>query len=251
VHVLERPAPDPDRVLRYAVGTTGVVDVYDPPGAARGLALLLHGGFWRAAYDRRHLRPLAAALAGDGWQVALPEYRRVGDDGGGWPGPMTDAAHIVRDVPVLVGGCAPERVVVVGHSAGGHLALLAAVENARLAGAVSLAGVLDLTSAHAAGLSRGAVADLFGTTEPTPDLLASADPLRTTLPACALALLHGDRDAEVPIDYSRAYAMRAARIDLRVIEDADHYDLIDPLEAAYSQLLLVLNGMVEAAEIET
>ncbi|PZU37235.1 MAG: alpha/beta hydrolase [Microbacterium sp.] len=251
MHVLERPAPDPDRVLRYADGTTGVVDVYDPPGVARGLALLLHGGFWRAAYDRRHLRPLAAALAGDGWQVALPEYRRVGDDGGGWPGTMTDAAHIVRDVPALVGACAPERVVVVGHSAGGHLALLAAVENARLAGAVSLAGVLDLTSAHAAGLSRGAVADLFGTTNPTPHLLASADPLRATLPACALALLHGDRDAEVPIDYSRVYAMRAARIDLRVIEDADHYDLIDPLEAAYSQLLLVLNGMVEAAETET
>jgi acetyl esterase/lipase len=251
VHVLERPAPDPDRVLRYADGMTGVVDVYDPPGVARGLALLLHGGFWRAAYDRRHLRPLAAALAGDGWQVALPEYRRVGDDGGGWPGTMTDAARIVRDVPALVGNRAPERVVVVGHSAGGHLAMLAAVEDARLAGAVSLAGVLDLASAHAAGLSRGAVADLLGTPDPTPDLLAKADPLRATLPACALAILHGDRDSEVPVDYSLAYAARAARIDLRVIENADHYDVIDPTTPAYSDLLRLLNGMVEGAETET
>jgi acetyl esterase/lipase len=251
VHVLERPAPGPDRVLRYADGMTGVVDVYDPPGGARGLVVLLHGGFWRAAYDRRHLRPLAAALAGDGWQVALPEYRRVGDDGGGWPGTMRDAARIVRDVPALVGTHPPERVVIVGHSAGGHLAMLAAVENARLAGAVSLAGVLDLASAHAAGLSRGAVADLLGTPVPTAELLAKADPLRTTLPACALALLHGDRDAEVPVDYSRAYATRAARIELRVIEDADHYDVIDPLAASYSQLLRVINGMVEAGETET
>ena len=69
------------------------------PGAA--LVVFVHGGFWRAAYDRQHTGPLAAALAARGYPVAAVEYRRIGQPGGGWPGTLSDVAAAVAAVPEL------------------------------------------------------------------------------------------------------------------------------------------------------
>ena len=92
---MTRPAEGPDAVLRYAAHEDGLVDVHLPPGPLRPspLVVFVHGGFWRQAYDRRHARPLADALALEGYVVAVPEYRRVGG-AGGWPatGDDVDAA---------------------------------------------------------------------------------------------------------------------------------------------------------------
>jgi acetyl esterase/lipase len=240
VHVLDRPAPDPDEVLSSGAGPTGVVDVFAPSGAERGVLILLHGGFWRAAYDRVHLRALAAALAADGWRTALPEYRRIGDFGGGMPGTLDDIDEILRVVPGLL-GATPADAVVAGHSAGGHLAVLAAsraeVPPARV---VSLAGVLDIRTAHTARLSRGAVGELLGTPDPAATDLAAIDPMQQPLPSCALALVHGTMDAEVPVAYTARFAARDPRIRLDVVEGADHYDLIDPLSDAYPRVLAAL-----------
>ncbi|HNM97010.1 MAG TPA: alpha/beta hydrolase [Marmoricola sp.] len=82
--VLEATTPLPDRTIRYADHDDAVVDLHLPPGGEGPLLFLIHGGFWKAAYDRLHTRPMAAALAARGWTVATPEYRRVGA-GGGWP----------------------------------------------------------------------------------------------------------------------------------------------------------------------
>ncbi len=236
MHVLDRPAPDPDEVLSSGPGPTGVVDVYAPSGAERGVLILLHGGFWRAAYDRVHLRTLAAALAADGWRTALPEYRRVGDPGGGMPGTLADIEEILRVVPGLL-GATPAETVVAGHSAGGHLAVLAAsraeVPPARV---VSLAGVLDIRAAHDARLSRGAVGALLGTPDPRGSDIAAIDPMQRPLPSCTLALVHGTMDAEVPLAYAERFAARDPRIRLDVVEGADHYDLIDPLSDAYPRV---------------
>src|SRR5690348_6541695 len=94
-------------------------DLWPPSGDERGLVVLLHGGFWRAKYDKEHLNAAAAALAGDGWTVWNVEYRRVGA-GGGWPTTFDDVAAARAAAPVA------KRVVAMGHSAGGHLALLLA-----------------------------------------------------------------------------------------------------------------------------
>lgn len=136
--VLTRPAPPPDHVLRYGPGPDQVADVRLPPGpgvgsagAAPVLVLLLHGGFWRAAYDRTHLGPLAAALAAENFVVCTPEFCRTGQPGGGWPGTFDDVAAAVDRLPGLVrsalrGAAGPEQVILAGHSAGGHLALWSA-----------------------------------------------------------------------------------------------------------------------------
>lgn len=232
VHVLDRPERSPDRVLRYAEGPTGLIDVYAPTTHPRGLAVIIHGGFWRAEYDRVHLRPLAAALARDGLKVALPEYRRVGDEGGGWPGSLDDVVESIEQCGIDLGHD-PADIVLAGHSAGGHLAALAA---ARLGTpprrVVALAGVLDLAAAVRDSLSNGAAQDFLGRTDPPADLVAQADPLQTAVASDTVAL-HGGRDTAVPVDYSRRYARYSERVRLVVLDDADHFDLIDPLSAAY------------------
>src|SRR5688572_24932971 len=92
--VLTRPAPAPDLTLRYGDHPDHVIDLRLPTDGAAGpgrpLVVFLHGGFWRAAFDRSHAGPLAADLAGRGYPVAVVEYRRVGQEGGGWPGTLDD-----------------------------------------------------------------------------------------------------------------------------------------------------------------
>ena len=104
--VLTRPARCPTRCVRYAAHEDGVVDVHLPPGgrARAPLVVLVHGGFWKQAYDRCHSRPMACALPPTGWVVAMPEYRRVGGPAGGWPATAQDVAAAVAALPSLLGG---------------------------------------------------------------------------------------------------------------------------------------------------
>ena len=132
--VLNRPAPPPDHTARYGSHREQVVDLRMPKdGPANGtLVVLIHGGFWRAAYDRTHTGPLADALASSGFAVCTPEYRRTGQPGGGWPGTFDDVAAAMDVLPGRVareldGVAVMGPVVLAGHSAGGHLALWAAV----------------------------------------------------------------------------------------------------------------------------
>ena len=123
---MTRPAEGPDAVLRYAAHEDGLVDVHLPPGPLRPspLVVFVHGGFWRQAYDRRHARPLADALALEGFVVAVPEYRRVGG-AGGWPATGDDVDAALGALPGLLAGIGVETTTttLVGHSAGGHLVL--------------------------------------------------------------------------------------------------------------------------------
>ena len=122
--------PDlPDATVRYAGHEDAVVDVHLPGGSRPGspdvpLLVLLHGGFWKQEWDRRHTRPMARALADRGVVVATPEYRRV-RGGGGWPVTGDDVHLAVRRLPELLDGLgiATGPTLVTGHSAGGHLAL--------------------------------------------------------------------------------------------------------------------------------
>jgi acetyl esterase/lipase len=125
----------PDLTLSYGPLPEHVVDVRLPaPDAAAGpvpLVLVVHGGFWKAEWDRAHAAPQSAGLAAAGHVVATVEYRRVRMAGGGWPGTLDDVAQLADSVPALVAAALPGRVdpgrtVLVGHSAGGHLVTWAA-----------------------------------------------------------------------------------------------------------------------------
>ncbi|MGX1762055.1 alpha/beta hydrolase [Streptomyces lydicus] len=197
------------------------------PAAGPPPVVLLHGGFWRAAYDRRHLSPLAAALAGQGLPVALAEYRRVGA-GGGAPQTFDDVtAGLAAAVRELPGGGDP---VLVGHSAGGQLALLAAARpGTRVSRVLAVAPVADLARAHALGLSNGAVAELFGDGPGLADRIAAADPVCHPPAGVPVTILHGTDDPDVPLDLSRRYAAHSpGTTDLRELPGVGHYGPVTP-----------------------
>jgi acetyl esterase/lipase len=255
--VLSRSSRPPDLTLSYGSHADHVADLWLPPADASRperpdgqwpLILFLHGGFWRAAYDRRHAGPLAEALAADGFAVCCPEYRRVGQDGGGWPGTFDDIRSAVAVAPGAVadatdGRVDAARVVLAGHSAGGHLALWAASRPASVpetvAGAVvSLAGVCDLTDCYRMRLGDDAARDLMGGGPGQfPERYAVADPSLALPLGLALYLVHGTADDRVPWEQSRDFGERAQVAGDRVrcvpLPGVGHFELIDPLSAAW------------------
>jgi acetyl esterase/lipase len=191
-------------------------------GTGRPLIVNIHGGFWRVRYDLRHAEPLCEALAAAGFATANIEYRRVGEPGGGWPGTFDDVKRAVvfaREHAPRFGGD-PGRTIVLGHSAGGHLALWVAAEIRDLAAVFALAPVASLHQT----LSDNAVAGLLGGgPAEVPERYTYADPARQT--AVPRVLIHGTADDIVPIALSREYAAPARLIE---IPGADHFAVIDP-----------------------
>lgn len=219
----------PDVVLRYADHDDAVVDVHLPARLAAvdadRVVVLVHGGFWKAEWDRRHTRPLARALAGRGMVVATPEYRRVGA-GGGWPTTGEDVHLALRRLPGLLEsvGLRPAPLVVAGHSAGGHLALWLASTDLRLARVVALAPVCDLAEAVRQRLGTDAATNLLGDLDP-----AVADPmvLLDAPPAADVHLVHGTEDEDVPVSLSRGFAAAHPWAELHELAGVGHMELVE------------------------
>jgi acetyl esterase/lipase len=202
-----------------------LVDVWDT--GADTVAVLVHGGYWRVRYDRSYLAPFAEYLVAQGLSVVSVEYRRIGN-GGEWPVLLQDvAAGVDRTVELFPG----KRIVLVGHSAGGHLGLLAA-DRPGVAKVVSVGGLCDLARAHELGLSDDAVTLLLGG-----DLgqLAEADPMNRT-PPVPVTLLHGDADSHVPLELSQRYHDKTGA-ELVVLPGADHFEAVEPGAAVTVQAI--------------
>ena len=175
---LELPQPAPDHRLPYGPDPLQFGELRLPAGPGpHPVAVVIHGGCWLAEYDLGYMSGLAAALAEAGIATWSVEYRRVGDDGGGWPGTFADVAAAADSLRELAGARDLDltRVVAVGHSAGGHLALWLAARHRLapddplrgqpplpLAGVVALAGIPDLASYAAPEGCGAAVAELLG-----------------------------------------------------------------------------------------
>ncbi|MGH2857864.1 MAG: alpha/beta hydrolase family protein [Solirubrobacteraceae bacterium] len=219
---------------RYGPDPEHVADLLVPAGPGPyPVAVLLHGGFWRARYDRTLMAAMALDLADRGWASWNVEYRRVGN-GGGVPETLDDVRASIVELRQLP-GLGVERLVLIGHSAGGHLALCAAGER-DVGAVVSLAGVCDLDGAVRDHLGDGAADELLaaGSAE-RPAALALADPIALLPAPVPVLLVHGDADTRVPVGQSRVYqgaaeAARAggARCELLELPGADHFELIDP-----------------------
>jgi acetyl esterase/lipase len=206
-------------------------------------------------YGRDQMTAIARDLARRGFAVWNLEYRRLGTSTGGWPGTFDDATAGIGHLARLAAGGVDldlDRVAVVGHSAGGHLALWSAARERRegpggaaervlIRAAVGLAPVADLVRAHELGLGGGAVAELLGGTPTGQAARYQAASPRAMLPLGVTQLvIHGVEDDVVPVEMARSYT-RAARIagdrvDLLELSGTGHMDFLDPASAAHAAL---------------
>jgi acetyl esterase/lipase len=213
------------RLISFGPGRDQVVEVDGDDDEQRRVCVLVHGGFWRARYDRSLMAPLAADLVARGWITANLEYRRLGRlSGGGWPQTFDDVLAGIRALGER------ETIVAVGHSAGGHLALLAAA-HLPLTGVVSQAGVADMAEADRLGLGAG-VTRRFAGGDP------AADPIRHAPTGVPTLLVHGAEDDIVPPVLSERYADAAgAEAELDVRPGEGHFEHIDPHSGAWQRVV--------------
>ncbi|WP_445526506.1 alpha/beta hydrolase [Streptomyces cyslabdanicus] len=256
----------PDGTAAYGDHPDQVVDFYRPRSAAgtsgpaprAPLVVVLHGGAWRAPYDRRHITPFADFLARRGFAVACVEYRRgsatpaaPGEDAvaGRWPDTFDDVAAALDALPGLAREALPQadtrRTVLTGHSAGGHLALWAAARHvlpadapwrtdrpAPLRGVVALAPIADFAVAEKLDVCGGAARQLLGGEEGFVERQPCADPALLLPTGIATTLVQGRDDLDVPQVVAESYTEAAAKagevVGLTLLEGVGHFPLIDP-----------------------
>ena len=232
--VLTRPARAPDEVVAYGTDPDQVADVRfgaeDAP--ARPLVLIIHGGFWRPQYDRVHTGPMAEAIAAAGWTVASVEYRRV-------PGEPDQTLQDVSDALAKLPGKIARHsgnVLLVGHSAGGHLVLwLSAVRSMpQLVGTLALAPAADLQLAHELNLGDGAAQAFLGA---DPKTRPDADPRQLPSPKIPVTIVHGDRDVVVRLSVAESYAAAHPAVRLVRLIGVGHFAPIDPLSSIWPAIL--------------
>lgn len=251
----------PARQIAYGDHPDQVGNLHLPAGAGPWpTAVLIHGGFWKWGWDRTLMTPLAHDLARRGYAVWNVEYRRVGQEGGGWPGTLEDAAAAI-DHLTEIDAVDTGRVLTIGHSAGGHLAVWLAARHrlpadapgatprVRPGAAVSQAGVVDLVRGDADDLGSGACAALLGgNADEVPERYAVASPVALLPLGLPVLLVHGSRDVDVSPSQSHGYAAaaRAAgdEVELVALSDADHFDVIESDDPAWLAVVERLPGLL-------
>lgn len=244
----------PARQIAYGDHPDQVGNLHLPAGDGPWpVVVLIHGGFWKWGWDRTLMTPLARDLAGRGFAAWNIEYRRVGQEGGGWPGTFEDVAA-AADAVAGLDGVDATRIVTIGHSAGGHLALWLAARHripaglpgaaplVRPLGAVSQAGVADLARGALDDLGDGAcVALLGGRPEEAPARYEATSPAALLPLGVPVLLVHGAADETVPPAQSRAYAQAAItagdQVELVELAGADHFDVIETGHLAWEAVV--------------
>ncbi len=245
--ILTLPPPPYDARLAYGTDPNQFGDLRIPGTAGRPatqfpVVMNIHGGFWRAKYSLDHAGHLCAALTAKGAATWNVEYRRVGNPHGGWPGSFDDLRNGYRYIGQIAAryNLNPQKVLVMGHSAGGQLALCLAGHEPAIQRAISLAGVVDLQQAFEQHLSHDAVVDfLGGTPKDVPEHYREADPMQLKVKATQW-LIHGAGDDTVPPPFSRNYTeqkkQKGEDVHYLEISTADHVDLIDPHSSAWPKV---------------
>ena len=245
--ILTRPAPPADHRIAYGKDEFQFGELRLPKGAGpHPVAVVIHGGCWLAQYDLTYMGHLSADLTEAGVAAWSIEYRRIGNAGGGWPGTFEDAARATDHLRELAKKYPLDlkRVVAMGHSAGGHLALwLAARKNLPksspawsadplpLGGVVSLAGITDLRKTGTACDKE--VAQLMNGSAS----YNLASPIELLPLKIRYSIVQGDTDPIIPTAMATEFAEAARKkgddARLVLIEKAGHFDLVDPKSFAW------------------
>ncbi len=266
------PSEPPDERSAYDTGPSryGELRLPDGPGP-HPVAVLVHGGCFKAAYATlRDLSAMADALEEIGIATWNVEYRRLGEDGGGWPGTYLDVGRAVDHLRALAPRHALdlERVVIVGHSAGGHLAMWAAgrarvppgsdvhvADPLPVRGVLDLAGPVDMTANIAGyeGLCRDAVITglLGGSPASVPERYAQASPMRLLPLGIPQVLLIGEHEEFVPHPLMEAYVEAAARsgdrVRLIVVPGVGHFEIASPHATPWPRVASAIRSLLDGA----
>lgn len=229
------------------------------------VVVLVHGGFWRTEFDLTLMDELASDAVARGWAAWNVEFRRVGQDGGGWPGTFADVAAAVDHLAAIAEDAATpldvDRVAVAGHSAGGHLAAWTAVRAGlpaeapgaeplvRPVAVVSQAGVVDLRQAVVDGLGGGVTVDLMGATpDEEPERYDLGSPIERVPSGVPTRCVHGRQDDIVPIDQSERYVAAATMAgDEAVLApfEGDHFAVLDPTHESWTDTVAWLRPILD------
>ena len=250
---MAEPVTGNPRRISYGDDPSQFVDLWLPAdtSAALPVVVLIHGGFWRSQYGLDLMNPLAEDLIARGYAVLNIEYRRVGV-GGGYPETLEDVAAAIDVLPAQSVALDLDKVVFIGHSAGGHLALWASGRAALPAGApgadplvvprlaIGLGPVFDLAAADAAGVGSGAVTGFMGgSADELPAEYVIATP--STSAGAALAVVRGTLDFIVPAQF--AVPTPIGDVTVVDIDGEDHFDLINPASKSWAAVIDLLNGV--------
>lgn len=228
------------------------------------VVIVIHGGCWLSRYDLHHISPLASEITKMGYATWSLEYRRVGDDGGGWPGTFLDVAEgvdhlriLAREFPLDL-----DRILVIGHSAGGHLALWAASrhkipEKASLykkdplpiRGVIALDAVGNLTLPEPQEICGGVTKELMGgTPAEVPERYAQGSPLELLPFGIPQVLIHGVQDQIVPVETVRDYCEAADesgdKVDLVLLQEAGHFEAVMPSTFAWPEVQKAIEKLI-------
>ena len=210
--VFDLVEPSSGELITYGDSPDQVIELFRATGTSRKSIGLIHGGYWRPEYDRAHLRPYAARLAAEGFDTYLIEYRRT-------QGSPDEYVEDIESAVEVIGDC-----TLIGHSAGGHLALLAS-EMSQVEKIVALAPVSDLVRGEALNLDGGAITLFLGCdADDRPDL----DPMKLSALKVPVTVIHGANDERVPVELSQSFVEKFSEIEYVEIPDVGHFELIDP-----------------------
>lgn len=231
------------------------------------IAIVIHGGYWRNKYSLNYMGYFCDWLKNHGIISINMEYRRIGDVGGGYPGTFLDIAQCIDTLPQTLAGLESfnisnadfSNIVIIGHSAGGHLATWAiSRENIEkgsplyqekrlnIKKAISLAGLLDLNYAKEHHLSNDAVLELINNT-PFNTIEKNISPIEMLpLSKSEVILIHGNKDNNVPIEISQRYYEKAPQNNhYFIIDGAGHFDIVDPNSPYFAEMMdPILNAFI-------
>ena len=222
----------PVSVIKYGDDKDQILEFYGESNPEKKTLLLIHGGYWRELFDREHMRPLAVALAKEGFNVVLPEFRRVAGS------PETT----LRDLTFAISTLSETKLTLIGYSSGGHLALLLADKFPFIERVIGLAPVTDMSESDRLELGRSAVREWLGdSAENHPEL----DPMLRPPIGAKTIFIQGGADERVPIELTRNYVSAMAKhgqiIEMVELATVTHFEMMNVPSSTFDAIVAALN----------
>jgi len=260
----------PDYRLAYGEGANQFGELRVPAGGGLyPVVVLIHGGCWKEPYAvLRDLGPLGDALKKDGIATWNIEYRRLYEPGSGWPGTYLDIGHALDHLRLIAKEHRLDlnRIVVLGHSAGGHLAMWAAararlpkesplyVDNPlQVRGVINLAGTMDMTdnikNMEAGCRDKVVTGMLGGTPQEVPERYAQVSVMSLVPLGVPQILIWGEYEEFVPLPLAQKYVNMATRAGdtarINIVPGVGHFDLASPFTKSWPVLRSSIKAMLD------